>query len=165
MRVRVAIQTPKRLVETGAWKLVTGTSRMPRNAFPIGSSYPVSFARNWHWRGDCLTGADDAKFRLLTAYNGRIEEFRGWLAVDFDKSSILLARYEFHGSHPGWHCHAPCDDLADGDLGALRTRGCFRFPGGSGFHRDDDFDITSKERALARAWKFFHVTTEEGDLL
>jgi hypothetical protein len=139
---------------------------MPKNAFPVGSNYPVGFARRWHWRVDYLTGEDGATFRLLTAFNRDIEEFRAWLAVDVGKSAILLARYEFHGTHPGWHCHAPCDDVEAGDAGALRVRDCKRMPGGTGFHRRQDFDTTSEERALARSFTFFNVTGgNAGDLI
>jgi hypothetical protein len=76
MKVRVSILTPKRVVQEGGWKLITGTSKMPKNAFPVGSNYPVTFARNWHWRVDGLI--DDATgttFRLLTAFNAHIENF------------------------------------------------------------------------------------------
>jgi hypothetical protein len=165
MKARAAILAPKRIVEKGAWKVVTGTSRMPKNAFPVGSNYPVTFARNWHWRVDRLTAEGGGAFRLLTAYNSHIEEFRAWLAADYDRSATLLARFEFHGSHPGWHCHAPCDELERGDFGALRTRAVLRFPNGTRFHRDKEFGITSEGYALSRSFSFYRVSAKEGELL
>jgi hypothetical protein len=157
VRVRKAILIPKRLIAKGAWKLITGTSRMPKNAFPIGSNYPVTFARNWHWRVDQIGTDDGTSFRLLTGFNRNIEEFASWLAQEAEHNPVLLARYEFHGSHPGWHCHAPCDDIGPGDAGALRTRDLLRFPRGGGFHRCTDFGTTSEEHALARAFNFYRV--------
>ena len=113
----------------------------------------------------CLMPAEH-RFKLLTAFNRHVEEFRGWLAVDFERNAILLARYEFHGHHPGWHCHAPCGDVEAGDAGALRTRDCRRLPGGMGFHKEQEFDTTSVERALARSFNFFRVRGEDaGPLL
>lgn len=164
MKVRAAILKAKSVSEKGAWKLITGNSRMPKNAFPVGGGSPVVFARNWHWRVDRLTSDDGEVYRLLTAYSDRLEEFRAWFAAEFGKSITLLARYEFHGSHPGWHCHAPCGEIESGDMGALRIRDCLRIPPGKGFHRDDEFDITSQDRALARSFGFFRVAVK-GDLL
>ncbi|MGH6889655.1 MAG: hypothetical protein ACREHF_10735 [Rhizomicrobium sp.] len=114
MRVRAAILKPKRVTSKGAWKLVTGTSKMPKNAFPIGSNYPVTFGRNWRWRVDKLAADDGTFYRLFIAFNYGIQEFAAWLAEDSERSLALLARYEFHGTHPGWHCHAPCADLFSG---------------------------------------------------
>jgi hypothetical protein len=165
MKVRPAILKPKYVTEKGEWKLVTGTSKMPRSAFTVGANYPVTFSRNWHWRVDQLACDDGEKYRLLTAYNAHIEEFRAWLAIAFEKGAVLLARYEYHGTHPGWHCHGPCGDLEQGDAGALSTRDVLRVPEGKGFHRDQDFDITSVSRALARSHSFFRVKALEGDLL
>jgi len=163
--VRAAIAARKRITEPGAWKLITGTSKMPKTAFPIGTNYPVTFTRNWHWRVDRITGPSAENYRLLTAFNGNIEEFRAWFALEIGKSTTLLARYEFHGSHPGWHCHAPCDDVGTNDLGALRTRGCRRFPLSGRFHRSLEFDTTSEERALTRSFLFYRIDTESGGLL
>ena len=166
MRVREAILKPKRVTAKGAWKLITGTSKMPKNAFPVGSNYPITFGRNWHWRVDRLMADGGSFYRLLTAYNGHVEEFVAWLAEDTERNPMLLARYEFHGTHPGWHCHAPCDELAPGDAGALRTRDCLRLPGGNRFHRRENFDTTSEERALARAFNFYRIQGRpDGELL
>lgn len=165
MKARAAIGTVKRVADKGEWKLITGTSKMPKNAFPIGTNSPVVFARNWNWRVDRLEGGAGETYRLLTAFNGHKEEYRAWLAIDYGKNATLLARYEFHGSHPGWHCHAPCDDIGVSDPGALRTRGCSRLPAAKGFHRSQEFDTTSKERALARSFSFYRVSAETGDLL
>ena len=164
MRVRATIIAPKRIAEGGKWKLITGNSRMPKNAFPVGSGSPVVLARNWHWRVDKLTDDNGTAYRLLTAYSDRLEEYRAWLAIDYEKTATVLVRYEFHGSHPGWHCHAPCDDVESGDMGALRMRHCPRVPRGTGFHSHQEFDISSQERALARSFRFFRVATE-GDLI
>src|SRR5580693_5393150 len=102
MRVRAAILTPKRLTVEGGWKAITRASRMPKSAFPVGVNSPVVFSRNWHWRVDEMTSNTGASFRLLTAFNSNVEEFRAWLGAAFGKSTVVLARYEFHGTHPGW---------------------------------------------------------------
>jgi hypothetical protein len=157
MRARAAIRAQKRIVEAGEWKLVTSHGgRMARSAFPISSGDPTMLGRNWRWRVDRVA-SDAVTFRLLTAYDSRTEEFLAWLAADLGRHSLLIARYEFHGTHPGWHCHAPCDDIELGDLGALRTRGCLRIPPGKARHRDCDFSVTSPERAVARAFSFYRV--------
>ncbi len=37
------------------------------------------------------------------------DNWRAWLIRKTDDEGSLVARYEFHGSHPGLHLHADCD--------------------------------------------------------
>jgi hypothetical protein len=34
------------------------------------------------------------------------------LAIEDDRDMTVLASYEFHGTHPGWHLLATCDEIA-----------------------------------------------------
>jgi hypothetical protein len=68
---------------------------MPKNAFPIGSNYPVTFARNWHWRVDQLGADDGTSYRLLTGFNRHIEDFASWLAEDTERNPFFLRDTSF----------------------------------------------------------------------
>src|SRR5207302_7564951 len=102
---------PKTVTKPGAWKLVTGKGgRMPATAFALARRRAIVLPRGYHWRVDELD-AKGAPLHLLTAFNPRIEQFRSWLAWPRDRALVVIARYEFHGTHPGWHCHSACCDI------------------------------------------------------
>ena len=167
MKVREVVRRPKKLIEQGAWKVVTGSGgKMTRSSFPISRGGPVIFGRHWHWRIDKIA-CDVSHYRLLTAYDPRTEEYLSWLAVLDGDTTVLVARYEFHGTHPGWHCHAPCEEISLTEtIGALDYRGADRFPGGNNMHRRRAFGITSEQHALFASFTFFNVETKpEGAMI
>lgn len=158
MQAKEAIKAEKFVTKPGEWKAITGKGgRMPRNAFKLRAGDPVEIGRNWRWRVDQLSDGVDA-YRLLTAFERQSENFLGWLALEVDGQLTLVSRLEFHSTHPGWHCHAPCaDDLGANDSGALRTRGVNRVPGGENYHRRDEFDADTETSALTKSFNFFKV--------
>src|SRR3546814_13774424 len=60
-----------------------------------------------------------------------------------------IAQYEFHGTHPGWHVHASCEDDVEGlPQGVMRHPGQRRLPSPRGYHRDMIFAAHDDDHAL-----------------
>jgi hypothetical protein len=151
------VQLSKDVTEAGSWKVVTGKGgKMPPSAFQLSRRHSVNIGRNWHWRVDAVRSGS-IHFRLLTCFNPEIEEYRAWLSAPRGEAHVIVAQLEFHGTHPGWHCHFACCDIADVEPGQGHPRSAYRFPDGDGKHRRKDFDVTESS-ALTRAFNFFRVT-------
>lgn len=165
MTPRDLIKCRKSVAKPGAWKVVTGKAKMGKNAFPL-SGMP-RLGRGWHWRVDVLD-ASGMRLTLFTAFNTDYAEYRAWLSAEREDDYVVLARYENHGEHPGWHCHAPCCDISAIDAGQPVARESTRFPGGNNDHRKDrhmgiDIATFSETDALAAAFRFFKVSAPDGD--
>jgi hypothetical protein len=164
VRGREAIKVKKTVVETGGWKVVTGKAKMSGSAFPIARSNRIQLGRNWHWRVDTAT-ADGVSYRLLTAFNADLQEYRAWLTTPRGDSHLVVGQLEFHGSHPGWHCHVICGELDDAEAGQSHSRFATRLPDGGNRHRRQSFDMT-ESRALELAFNFFRITgTPDGAMI
>lgn len=168
MTPKTLIKRPKSVAKAGAWKVVTGKSKMGKGAFPL-SGMPL-LGRGWHWRVDVLDGGG-IRMTLYTAFHPDYAEFRSWLAVEREGDYVVIARYENHGNHPGWHCHAPCCDISEIDAGQPVARESMRFPGGNSEHRKErhmgiDVAAFSETDALSAAFRFFRVDApSNGQLL
>lgn len=137
---------------------------MPATAFQVARRAAIVLGRGYHWRGDILDARGTA-LELLTAFNPRIEEFHSWLGWRREGVVVIIARYEFHGTHPGWHCHSACCDISEIDPAQPRHRQFVRLPSGEKRHRRMLFDLTEAS-ALAAAFRFYRVTgTPEGMLV
>jgi hypothetical protein len=137
---------------------------MPPSAFHLSKNFSVQLGRNWRWRVDVVS-ADGIDYRLLTAFNPELEEYRAWLVAPRGGVHVMVAQLEFHGTHPGWHCHVACCDLDEVEPGQSHPRRAMRFPSGNSAHRRQVFDMTESS-ALAAAFNFFRVTgTPAGKML
>lgn len=164
MKPRDVVGLPKVVTKPGEWKVVTGRARMPTTAFPVSRKHSLQLGRNWHWRVDDVAAGDSA-FRLLVAFNLDYEEYRAWLAMPRGDAQLMIAQLEYHGSHPGWHCHMACRVLEEVEPGQGHPRSAHRFPGSAKRHRRLSFDMT-ESTALERAFNFFRVTgTPRGAML
>jgi hypothetical protein len=164
MKPKEVLQAPKVVTKAGDWKVITGKATAMGKAFPIARDFTLRLGRNWHWRVDQVE-AGAIRYRLLTAYHGDTQEYRAWLAMPRGDSHVIVAQLEFHGTHPGWHCHIACCDLEDVEPGRGHPRSARRFPGGNSRHRRQDFNM-SDSAALAKAFEFFNVTgTPDGSLI
>ena len=162
MKLKDIVRANKDVTDWGKWEI---GGKMPRTAFPL--SRPRNrFYRlgSYRWRVVKFTAIDQV-FRLLIAYHPDKEQYRAILAMSDDNDSAVLAQYEFHGTHPGWHVLVACDDVADAPRGAMRNPWQIRFPKGKEFHRSLEFDISSDYHALTKAVEFFRLNNKEGILL
>jgi hypothetical protein len=160
MKPKDLLRLPKVVTKAGEWKVITGRSQMPSSAFPLSKSYAVKLGRNWHWRVDAVQ-ACEVDYRVLTAFNLEIEEYRAWLSMAFGDAYVIVAQLEFHGTHPGWHSHIACCDIDDVEPGRGHPRAARRFPNGNNRHRRQAFDVTESS-ALSAAFNFFRVTGTPG---
>jgi hypothetical protein len=165
MKPKAVLVRAKVVTGPGTWKVITGKGgRMSAYAFPLSKGHSVDLGRNYHWRVDVVQGGGQM-FKVLTAFNPEIEEYRSWLAMVQGDSLVVLAQLEFHGTHPGWHCHVSCGEIEEIQPGQTRPRTARRFPGGNSTHRRTAYDVTESS-ALVMAFEFFNITgAPEGTLI
>ena len=86
---------------------------MPVSAFPLSRRRRYSFRLGSAYRWRIVRfEACERSFRLLIAFNLSKQQYRATLAIEDDRDMTVLASYEFHGTHPGWHLLATCDEIA-----------------------------------------------------
>ena len=162
MRLKDIIKAEKAVVDWGRWR---AGGRMPKSAFclskPRGRYYRLGAYR---WRVVCFE-ALGAAFRLLIAYHRGKEQYRAVLAIERERDMAVLAQYEFHGAHPGWHVLATCDEVDDAPTGMMRHPWQRRLPRARGYHRRVNFRVSSDDKALTVAAEFFRLHSAEGVLV
>ena len=158
MNLREIARSPKTVTDYGSWKagpipqVAFRLSRAARRSYCLGPKY--------QWRLVQFE-ALGRTFRVLIAYRLDIESYRAWLALEEGNDLKVLARYEFHGTHPGWHCHAQCDDVEQVSAGTVKHLGERRLPPPRDCRRTK-FGVTD-QKALTIACEFFGLTVT-GDL-
>lgn len=159
MRLKDIIRAKKTNIHWGDWK--SGV-KMLRTQFPMSKgSFSVRSVYNWNISTfECL----GKSFRLLVFYRADKQEYGAWLGMEDDKDMKVIARLEFHASHPGWHMHTNCetDQTPSGRSGGSIYQ--FRIPKSYELHRRKDFGVTDDEKALYIAAKAFGVTGENTGL-
>jgi len=149
-------------VDWGKWQ----TGGMPPAAFPLSKRRGRSYRLGSSYRWRVITfSALGAKYRLLIAFNLIKEQYRATLAYDQDRDMSVIASYEFHGTHPGWHLHSACGDISAIPLGTMRGPWQKRIPQPRTPHRRHVFGVSDEVIALEVAAKFFRLHKEEGALL
>jgi hypothetical protein len=161
MRLQTIILANKNITNWGKWD----TGKMPRIAFPLSKSRNRFYRLGaYRWRV-VEFNALGHNFRLLVAYRTDKEQFRATLAMEHDRDMSVLASYEFHGTHPGWHISAACEDMMSVPSGVMRFPGQRRFPAARAFHRRTKFRINNDDDAINLAAKVFNLHKKEGLLL
>jgi hypothetical protein len=161
MRLQDIIRADKKVTDNGKWD----TGKMPRTAFLLSHRRSRSYRLgSYRWRV-LQFDALGSSFRLLVAYHFAKEQYRAVLAVERDRDMAVLAQYEFHGTHPGWHVLATCGDIASAYEGVMRYPGQRRLPKARSSHRRQDFGITNDNYALTKAARFFQIHKAEGLLI
>lgn len=155
MRGRDIVKLPKAVTKAGDWKVVTGTAKMPPSAFKLTKRASYILGRGWHWRVDELSGGD-LTFRLLIAFKADTEEYMAWLAMPAGDGLRVIARLEYHGTHPGLHCHSTCEDHEGVPVGDQNPYMFRRAPSAWENHRRQD-SVKSESDAMQRAYRFFGV--------
>jgi hypothetical protein len=152
----------KSSVDWGKWD----NTKMPASAFPLsrrrGNSFRLGTAYRWRIvRFD----ACNAQFRLLLAFSLQKQQYRATLALESDRDMSVVASYEFHGTHPGWHLLAACDDIATIPQGVMIGPWQRRLPKARSRHRNVEFQVKDDASALEVASKFFRLHKAEDVLL
>jgi hypothetical protein len=148
-------------VDWGTWE----AGRMPASAFPLSKRRGHSFrlGASYRWRIVQFEACGSA-FRLLIALNIQKEQYRATLALQGERDNSVVASYEFHGTHPGWHLLATCDEIESVPQGVMIGPWQRRVPQARSRHRRGDFAVTDEATALELAAQFFGLHKREGVL-
>lgn len=154
MRARELIFKEKMITKAGEWK---SGQAMPKTAFPLSASRSYRLGPKWTWRVDVLECAG-AECRLVIAFEPMKQTYVAWLSCKRGSGGTyaLVAALEFHGDHPGWHCHSVCGKVSDIRIGLTRPPGSIRLPKVGAYHRRMDI-VFSEREALEKAYLFYNV--------
>ena len=153
MDVKGLIAAPKIITRRGEWK---HGNKIPKTAFRFSKGNPIRLGKRFHWRTIDLAAGEN-KFACLVAYRRDKEEFASYLCLMDGTDMKLLARFEFHGTHPGWHVHVECAGIGKIPIGRMMWPGQKRIPRADRGHRRQRFAVDSDEKALfiaAAAFRF-----------
>jgi hypothetical protein len=153
MHLKQLIRAPKAIIDQGSWQ---DGKKMPKTAFPLSKNRGFSIRARYRWRiikFSCLR----SEFRILIFYRSDIEEYAAYLGQLTEGEMTVLCRYEYHGSHPGWHAHTTCEDVRALDSGRTSQSGLKRLK-----KKSDLFNM-DESKALYIAYKSFGLlNTDEG---
>ena len=159
MRLKEILRAKKKDVSWTDWKFAP----IPRKEFPLSKQKKrvYSLGSNYRWRV-CRFSIENNKFRVLIAFRADLEKYFAWFGQEQADDMLVLARYEFHGSHPGWHIHAVCKKEDELTPGRVNTPLHSRIPKSRSRHRNIDFKITEQNAAdiASKAFKLYLVEDE-----
>jgi hypothetical protein len=152
----------KTVVDWGKWE----DGKMPTSAFPLSRrrGQALRLGYSYRWRVVRFEACGSA-FRLLLAFNLPKEQYRATLALEGESDNSVVASYEFHGTHPGWHLLATCDDIATVPPGVMIGPWQRRMPRARSRHRRIEFRVKDDDAALDIAARFFRLHKAEGVML
>ena len=104
MRLRHLIQKQKTQISDTEWREGDMT---PRHAPYFRKTKPVR--RRWKWRSAQAEDRAGIKYVIVYLCNFYRNNWKSTLAVQVGKDWSVVGRFEYHGSHPGLHCHADCN--------------------------------------------------------
>jgi len=116
MRLRDIVRAPKAEVHWGEWK--SGPNKP--GDFPVQrSGKSLQFGSGYRTRVVSFA-ALGRKFRVLCAICEAKQSFYAAMGENVGKDTRVLACYEFHASHPGWHAHVACQEVDAVPFGRAR---------------------------------------------
>jgi hypothetical protein len=150
VKLRSLIYAAKTVIDKGAWR---SNTKMPKSAFPLSKS-GLKITAKYSW---CVLrfGALGEHFRVLIYHRLDLEQYHALLAREHHGDMLVMARLEFHGTHPGWHCHSACDSA--GKVSGRTGTPDRRIPLKSGSAKQSKFGIGSDRAAYDKAVKFFRL--------
>ncbi|MER8487165.1 hypothetical protein NKI51_02285 [Mesorhizobium australicum] len=132
MRVTGVIRHRKANVAFSLWS----DEKLKTKDFPLskkrGKGYPLT--RRWRWQIITFT-AQGRNYRVLVAYHALVPEFIVTLGEEVGGDCRVLARWEFHANHGGWHVHTVCGDTDSLSVGIVKPAGTRRIPESRSYHR------------------------------
>lgn len=150
MRVANVIKAHKSAVGFSQWT----DEKIKTKDFPLnkkrGKVHPLS--RRYRWQIITFVALGQA-YRVLVGYHTLVPEFITTLAEDVGADCRVLARWEFHASHGGWHVHSVCGDTDGLSPGIVKPAGTKRIPDKASYHRHTKMlnDGCDMEDAIATA--------------
>jgi len=159
MRLKDVVHADKVLTDWGEW----ASGKMPRTAFPLSRSRQ-NFYRlgSYRWR-IIRFEALGAQFRVLVCLQEDKEQYRAYLGMECGQDTKLIASYEFHGTHPGWHSLMTHELLYEVPGGIQKGPWQSRVPRPRNWHRRRTFGVV-EETATDIACGFFGLPVEKKQL-
>lgn len=161
MKIKDVVRAQKNVTDWGSWK----PGPVPRKEFPLSrvKNKRYSIGPSYRWRIISFEALSHS-FRVWILFRPDLEKYQAHLGVMRSGDMAVLASYEFHGTHPGWHVHAACGKENEVVPGRL-ARDCHRrIPSVGGWHRKTTFSV-SEQNAVDIAAEVFGLYTEAGGLL
>jgi hypothetical protein len=154
MRTKDVIRAPKSDVQFGGWNV----GRMSKTVFPLGRSGKgaIRLGAAFQW-GVITFSAFGRSFRVLVGVDHAKEEYYAYLGEIHGGDTRMLASYEFHSTHGGWHVHAGCGDISAIPVGRYMGPWKRKLPKDWKACRQLDFGITSNDDALDKACEQFGI--------
>lgn len=94
---------------------------------------------------------------MVVAVNFEKQEYYVHLGEVCGGDTRMLASYEFHSTHPGWHLHAGCGDISLIPVGRYKGPWRRNIPRDWRTCRRTDWDVATREAALVKACEVFGV--------
>lgn len=156
MRVRSILNLEKKITADTLWK----QDDVPKRHCPINSrTKPIR--AGWEWRSVRAQAADGRSFIAYLEVNLRRGDFKSVLIEDTVNGPSVIARYEYHSSHPGVHAHAHCERSGI-EIGASGMDRLVRAPRLKSHHR------RSGSLSLSTFWlaasRFYGLKSDPGPL-
>jgi len=156
MRVRAAARLRKIITSDTRWK----RDDVQRRYCPINSrTKPIR--AGWEWRSLKAASDDGRKFIAYLEANVRKGDFKSVLIEETVNGPSVIARYEYHSSHPGIHVHAHCERSGI-EIGASGMDKLERAPRVKERHRR--ISALSLSTFLAAASRFYGMEYDTGPL-
>lgn len=148
MSLKRLVLADKQVTDEGTWH----QSKMPKTAFPLGKQSGFKVRNPYRWRVVKFSCAGQ-DYRVLIYYRLDLQKLSAMLGRDDDGDMCVLARYEFHADHPGWHVHTDC---AGGQAVSGRTGGLKNcVPSHRGHKRRTAFGVSGDDEAYYCVAKAF----------
>ena len=103
MRVRHLVAEPKTISTDTGWRR---DDMAPRFSGLYTRTKPIR--AGWQWRS-VVAQSEHKEYIFLVQGHEEKDNWAAWLVVKTDGGYSLVTRFEYHGSHPGFHVHAHCD--------------------------------------------------------
>ena len=158
MRVRQLIAKEKVLKSDTGW---SARDLPPRHAPIYAKTRPIR--AGWRWRSAACESAASTRFILTALGNPGRDNWQAFLIVETDAGASVIARFEYHGSHPGLHGHAHCEKGGI-EVGASGLDNLVRIPKAQQSHRRTN--AWTEQTFWDAARRFFRVKDQvRGDQL
>lgn len=156
MRVRHIIEDRKALRSDSQWST---SDLRPKHAPIYSKTKPIR--AGWKWRS-ARAESETAKYILIAECNPSRDNWKAVLIVEEDAGHSVVARYEYHSSHPGLHAHAHC--VRSGvETGTSGLDNLARFPSNDQPHRRTQ--AWTENTFWEAAKSFFRIEEPRGPLI
>ena len=156
MRVRRLIAEKKILQSDTSW---SERDLQPRYAPIYTRTKPIR--AGWRWRS-ARVESGQSQFFLLAECNPRRDNWKALLIVERDTGSSVVARLEYHSSHPGLHAHTHCT-RSGVETGASGLDNLKRYPASNRWHRR--IQAWTENSFWEAAKRFFKIEDPRGPLI